>query len=134
MTKNLIRFDWAMKKLLRSKANFGILEGFLSELLKKDVKILHLLESESNKHDDDGKFNRVDLLVQLDGGEIVLVEVQVDTEPDYLYRMLFGTSKVIAEHLKEGEPYASVKKVYSVNILYFGDMSRILCLRRKIIF
>ena len=61
--KNLIRFDWAMKKLLRSKANFGILEGFLSELLKQDVKILNLLESESNKNDKDGKFNRVDMVV-----------------------------------------------------------------------
>jgi hypothetical protein len=26
---NLIRFDWAVKKLLRDKANFDVLEGFL---------------------------------------------------------------------------------------------------------
>ncbi len=26
--KQLIRFDWAMKKMLRHKANFDILEGF----------------------------------------------------------------------------------------------------------
>jgi len=26
----LIRFDWAMKNLLRDKANFDVLEGFLS--------------------------------------------------------------------------------------------------------
>ncbi|MCI5150366.1 MAG: hypothetical protein D3916_13440 [Candidatus Electrothrix sp. MAN1_4] len=37
--KKHIRFDWAIKRLLRQKANFGILEGFLSELLKEDVKI-----------------------------------------------------------------------------------------------
>ena len=36
MTRKLISFDWAIKKLLRSKANFGILEGFLSELLFTD--------------------------------------------------------------------------------------------------
>jgi len=36
--KNLIRFDWAIKRLLRNKANFGILEGFLSELLEEDIK------------------------------------------------------------------------------------------------
>jgi hypothetical protein len=41
-----IRFDWAIKKLLRSKANFGILEGFLSELLHEDIKIMEILESE----------------------------------------------------------------------------------------
>ena len=37
MSKKLIRFDWAVKKLLRNKANFGILEGFLSELLYDDM-------------------------------------------------------------------------------------------------
>ena len=39
MKDRLVRFDWAMKKLLRNKANFEILEGFLSELLLKDVTI-----------------------------------------------------------------------------------------------
>ena len=35
---NLIRFDWAMKRLLRNKANFVVLEGFLSELLQDNIK------------------------------------------------------------------------------------------------
>ena len=119
MIKGLVRFDWAMKKLLRSKANFGILEGFLSELLKHDVKILNLLESESNREERDDKQNRVDILAQLEDGEIVLIEVQTDTEQDYFQRMLYGTSKVITEHLQKGNAYAQIKKVYSVNILYF---------------
>lgn len=117
--QQLIRFDWAMKRLLRSKTNFGILEGFLSELLKKDLKILNLLESESNKENPFGKVNRVDLLAQLTTGEVVLIEVQVNSESDYFMRMLFGVSKIIVEHLKEGEEYANIKKAYSVNILYF---------------
>jgi len=33
MKRKLISFDWAIKRILRSKANFEILEGFLSELL-----------------------------------------------------------------------------------------------------
>ena len=47
--RKLITFDWAMKRLVRSKANFEILEGSLSELLSEDIVILELLESESNK-------------------------------------------------------------------------------------
>jgi hypothetical protein len=62
--KTLIRFDWAVKKLLRNKANFGILEGFLSELTGEDIKIESILEGESNKEDKYQKFNRVDVLVQ----------------------------------------------------------------------
>ena len=119
MYKNLVRFDWAMKKLLRSKANFGILEGFLSELLKQDLKILNLLESESNKNHNDDKQNRVDILVELQNKEVVLIEVQANTESDYFQRMLYGTSKIITEYLNKGDPYHKIKKVYSVNILYF---------------
>jgi len=37
-TRKLNSFDWALKRLLRSKANYEILEGFLSELLKDDIQ------------------------------------------------------------------------------------------------
>jgi hypothetical protein len=48
MANELVRFDWAMKRLLRQKSNFVILEGLISELLKEDIKIQQILESESN--------------------------------------------------------------------------------------
>ncbi|MCI5209184.1 MAG: Rpn family recombination-promoting nuclease/putative transposase [Candidatus Electrothrix sp. ATG2] len=117
--RRLISFDWAMKKLLRSKANFEILEGFLSELLLDDIRILEILESESNKEDRRDKFNRVDLKVRNQKDEIIIIEVQYDRELDYLQRILFGTSRVITEHLRESKPYADIVKVISVNILYF---------------
>lgn len=47
--KQLVRFDWAIKRLLRSKANFGVLEGFLSELLKCKLKAVDISESEATK-------------------------------------------------------------------------------------
>ncbi len=117
--RKLISFDWAMKKLLRSKANFEILEGFLSELLRDNITILELLESESNKEDARDKFNRVDLKVLNEKKEILIIEVQYEREFDYLQRILFGTSKVITEHLHKKEPYSKVTKVVSINILYF---------------
>jgi len=75
MVGKLVRFDWAVKKLLRSKANFGILEGFLSELLKKDIKIDRILESEGNQETKSDKFNRVDIIVKDENGELILIEV-----------------------------------------------------------
>ncbi len=117
--RRLITFDWALKKLLRSKANFGILEGFLSELLKEDIHILEILEGESNQEDRFDKFNRVDLKVRNGKGEIILIEVQYEREFDYLQRILYGTSKAITEHLDLSDPYHLVVKVISVNILYF---------------
>jgi predicted transposase/invertase (TIGR01784 family) len=115
----MISFDWAMKRLLRSKANFEVLEGFLSELLRRKIKISHIAESESNKKDKTDKFNKVDILVEADGRELVIVELQYGGEDDYFQRMLYGTSKVITEHIDEGIRYSVVRKVYSVNIVYF---------------
>ena len=117
--RKLVSFDWAMKKLLRSKANFDILEGFLSELLKDDIQILEILEGESNQEERGNKFNRVDLKVRNQNNELLIIEVQHERELDYLQRVLFGAAKVITEHLREGEPYSAVVKVISVNILYF---------------
>jgi predicted transposase/invertase (TIGR01784 family) len=121
MTKlnKLIRFDWAIKNILRNKSNFGILEGFLSELLKENIKINKLLESESNQETETDKFNRVDLLVENSKGELIIIEVQNTTELDYLHRLLYGSSKVISENLNLGEAYSNIKKVISISIVYF---------------
>lgn len=117
--KNLIRFDWAIKRLLRNKANFTVLEGFLSELFRKDLKINKILESESNQNSSDDKFNRVDILVEDSNKELMIIEIQNQNEYDYFQRMIYGTAKVISEFINLGEPYQNIKKVYSVNIVYF---------------
>ena len=119
----LVQFDWAIKYLLRNKANFGILEGFLSELLGTDVTIISLLESESNQEDPTNKTNRVDVFATLKDGEKVIIEVQCIRQWDFLSRMLFGVSKVVVEHLKKGEQYGKIPRIISVNIVYF-DMGQ----------
>jgi len=117
--RNLIRFDWAIKRLLRNKADFSVLEGFLSELLKDEISIQSILESESNQKIDSDKFNRVDMLVKNSKNELVIIEIQNENEYDYFHRMAYGTSKVITEYISVGEPYKNIKKVYSINIVYF---------------
>lgn len=117
--RNLIRFDWAIKRLLRNKADFSVLEGFLSELLKDDIAIQSILESESNQKIDSDKFNRVDILVKNSKNELVIIEIQNENEYDYFHRMTYGTSKVITEYISVGEPYKNIKKVFSINIVYF---------------
>jgi len=154
MGGKLIRFDWAMKKILRDKENFVILEGFLSELLKDDIKIIEILESESNKEREENKLNRlyklnlvtctetrqylqrfkekltqemyrnvtsnyIDILAKDKKESYIIFEIQVTKELDYLSRILFGVSKVISERLNQGLTYKNVKKVYSINIVYF---------------
>ena len=125
MTRNMettdryIRFDWAIKRLLRQKANFGVLEGFLTVLLGEEVKIVELLESEGNQLTANDKFNRVDIKAKNSKGEIIIIEVQNTRELDYLERILYGVAKAITEHMSLGERYYEVKKIYSISILYF---------------
>jgi predicted transposase/invertase (TIGR01784 family) len=119
MSKKLIRFDWAIKRLLRNKANFVVLEGFLSELLFDNIKIEKILESESNQEVDDDKFNRVDILTQNSKNELIIIEIQSTYEIDYFHRMAYGVSKSMSENLKIGQKYSEVKKIISINIVYF---------------
>lgn len=82
-------------------------------------KIKQVLDSESNKETEDDRFNRVDILVENEKCELVIIEVQNTQEHDYFHRMLYGASKAITEHIKEGSAYANVKKVISITIAYF---------------
>ena len=114
-----IRFDWAVKRMLRDKANFAVLEGLVTVLIGMPIKILEILESEGNQENATDKFNRVDIKAKTEQGEIIIVEVQLTRQLYYLQRMLYGVSKAITEHIEIGEKYDKVKKVYSINILYF---------------
>ena len=119
-TDNVIRFDWAAKNILRDKASFVILEGFLTTLLQEEVTIVELLESESNRQRRTAKANRVDIKAENSKGELFLIEIQQSSETDYLERIVFSTAKTITEHIDMGIDYTQVKKVYSVNIVYFN--------------
>ncbi len=118
-----IRFDWAVKRMLRDKANFAVLEGLITVLLGEKITISEILESEGNQQSESDKFNRVDVMAANTKGEIIIVEVQLSRQLYYLQRILYGVSKVITEHMSLGEKYDKVKKVYSINIVYF-DLGR----------
>ena len=119
LTDRYIRFDWAIKRLLRQKANFGVLEGFLTVFLGEPITIVELLESEGNQLSGEDKFNRVDIKARNSKGEIIIIEVQNTRELYYLERILYGVAKAITEHIHLGDSYNEVKKVYSISILYF---------------
>ena len=76
--RKYVSFDWALKRLLRNKANHVVLEGFLSELLREDIKIEKFLESEGNKETATDKYNRVDIMCEDAEGRKIIIEVQND--------------------------------------------------------
>ncbi|MDR3246182.1 MAG: Rpn family recombination-promoting nuclease/putative transposase [Prevotellaceae bacterium] len=115
---NYIRFDWAIKRLLCNKADFVVVNGFLSSLLGEPVSIIHVLESEGNKASKEDKFNRTDILVEDSKKRKIIIEIQNYSEFDFFHRMLYGVSKVVTEYLTSGKKYMEIGKIYSVNIMY----------------
>ena len=115
-----IRFDWAMKRLLRDKANYGVIEGLLTTLLNEKITIRRMLESESNQEEEYDKSNRVDILAEDSKGRLILFEIQNSNEYAYFQRMLFGVSKLVTEYIRRGQGYENIRKIYSINIVYFA--------------
>lgn len=117
--ENYIRFDWAMKRLLRNKANYVVLEGFLSSLLGKKFKIHCFLESENNQEYEYEKYNRADILAESEDGQLCFIEIQNNREINYYHRIRNGASKAITEYIGLVKPHEAVSKVYSIYIVYF---------------
>ncbi|RHU31073.1 hypothetical protein DXD68_04620 [Parabacteroides sp. TM07-1AC] len=118
MKDNYIRFDWSIKRLLRQKANFGVLEGFFTVLLDEKVEIIEMLES-NDQMQNYYKFNRVDIKAKNSKGEIIIVEVQNIHEMPFRERVVYDATKGITEHISLDESYYEAKKIYSISIFYF---------------
>lgn len=117
---DFIRLDWAAKYILRDKADYEVFEGLMTVLIGEPVKIVELIESESNREKPNAKSNRVDIKATNSKGEIILVEIQLEHEMYFMERILFGVSKTITEHISMGQRYDHIKKVYSINVIYFN--------------
>jgi len=118
MERTIVSLDYAIKNILRDKANFDVLSGFLTELLEKNVTVQEILESECNVSNKKLKVNRLDLKAKIDNGELAVFEIQFFDQIDFLGKVLFNACKAVVEQVSSGEAY-DVKKVYSINIAYF---------------
>ena len=115
-----VRFDWAIKRILRDVTNKEVLEGLIQVLIQEPVTIIEILESENDKDSFEDKGNRVDVKAKTEKGEIIIVEVQLTKERDFFQRIIFGTATAINGQIGIGQDYRVIKKVYSINILYFN--------------
>jgi predicted transposase/invertase (TIGR01784 family) len=121
--KGLVSFDYAIKYLLRDKGDYSIVEGFISALLKtkgyKDVKIIALLESESNKEDSKDKRSLADLIVEDEDKHKYIIEIERNVKDSFIHKSLFNTSRLIVDNLAQREDYTQILKVFHISLLYF---------------
>jgi len=123
MKDPLISFDYAIKYLLKDKGNYSIVEGFISALLKtkgyKDVKIIALLETESNKEGSKSKRSLADLIVEDEDRNKYIIEIERNVKDSFIHKSLFNTSRLIVDNLAQREDYTQIVKVFHISLLYF---------------
>ena len=123
INKPLVSFDYAIKYLLKDKGDYTIVEGFISTLLKtrgyKDVKIVALLESESNKEDKKSKRSLADVIVEDEDQNKFIIEIERNVQDSFIHKSLFNTSRLIVDNLSQREDYTQIIKVFHISLLYF---------------
>lgn len=121
--KPLVSFDYAIKYLLKDKGDYSIVEGFISALLKtkgyKDVKIISLLESESNKEDSKSKRSLADLIVEDEDHHKYIIEIERNVQESFIHKACFNTSRLIVDNLAQGADYTRILKIFHISLLYF---------------
>ena len=119
----LVSFDYAIKYLLKDKADYDIVEGFISAIISSSgyppVKIKALLESESNKEERELKRSIADVIVADESGSMYIVEIDRSYTDLFLYKACFNTSRLIVDSISSGNDYSQIKKVIHINMLYF---------------
>jgi hypothetical protein len=120
MKERHIRFDWACRSILRNKANFDVLEGFLKVLIGQQITIEEIVEGLTDNENDYENLNRIDILAHNSKGEPLLVEIQ-NTHIAYFYQSIaHREAKAVTRHNGRGDFYERVKKVYAIGILYLN--------------
>lgn len=106
------------------KGDFEIIEGFLSALMQamgySSVRILALLESESNKDDSKSKRSLADLIVEDEQKNKYIIEIERSVQENFVSKALFNTSRLIVDNLAQGADYTKIMKVFHISILYFA--------------
>jgi predicted transposase/invertase (TIGR01784 family) len=122
--KTLVSFDYAIKYLLKDKGDYGIVEGFISALLKtkgySDVKIIALLETESNKEDPKDKRSIADLIVEDTNHNKYIIEIERNVKDSFIHKACFNTSRLIVDNLAQREDYTQIVKVFHISLLFFS--------------
>ena len=121
--KALVSFDYAIKYLLKDKGDYSIVEGFISALLKtkgyKNVKIIALLESESNKEDSKSKRSLADLIVEDEDHQKYIIEIERNLKDSFIHKSCFNTSRLIVDNLAQRADYTQIIKIFHISLLYF---------------
>ena len=118
-----LRNDYLFKLLLGSEENKACLQDFLECVLDMPdglITDLELLDKELAKDVVTDKTGILDVKLRLKDGTTINIEIQNSWSAEFIPRTLFYWSKMYLEGFKEGEPYTSLTKCITINLIAQG--------------
>ena len=122
--KMRLTVDYAFKRVFGRNGNEGILKDFLESILDIEIKNITIQNPEIPKNMRDSKIGILDVSAEINGKEIIEVEMQVQNQYNMDKRSSTYITKIYSDQLKEGDSYVEVKKVAVINILNFNYYER----------
>ena len=122
--KMRLTVDYAFKRVFGRNGNEGILKDFLESILDIEIKNITIQNPEIPKNMRDSKIGILDVRAEINGKEIIEVEMQVQNQYNIDKRSPIYITKIYSDQLKEGDSYVEVKKVAVINILNFNYYER----------
>ena len=116
--------DFIFKKLFGEKGNEDILLSFLNAVLKRTCaepieKVSILENKELTKELIEDKTGIIDVRARTAKGEEIDIEVQLTNQGNMEKRTIFYLSKLYVSGIKQGEDYAKLPRVITINLLDF---------------
>ena len=126
--------DFCFKELMQ---NPKVRKGFIAAILGKAPEMIRrttLLPTALRKESEEDKLGILDVLVELEDGSKMNMEMQVSYFDCWKNRVLFYLGKVYTGQIKEGEDYDKLRKCIHVSILDFVHFPKDKKCFRKIVF
>ena len=125
MDRLKVKNDFIFQKIFGQNEHKEILISFLNAVLalagEKRLMDIEIIENTRLKKDHiDDKLGVLDIRAKAITGEQFNIEVQLINQYNMDQRTLFYWSKLFSEQLKEGQPFQSLKKTITINILDFS--------------
>ncbi|MBQ2835336.1 MAG: Rpn family recombination-promoting nuclease/putative transposase [Clostridia bacterium] len=122
ITKTLVMKDDIMFKAFFSKTgNEKFLKDFLNAILGKEIKIQKVIhDARLEQLAREQKYGVLDLDVELESGEIINIEMQMNNHNNMEKRTTFYAGKKISEQLGPKAKYSDLKKIIVISILNYS--------------
>ena len=112
--------DFCFKELMK---NDKVRKGFVAAILGKapeEIRRTTLLPTELRKESEDDKLGVLDVMIELEDGTLMNMEMQVASFKYWINRVLFYIGKIYTGQIREGEDYEKLQKCVHVSILDFN--------------